>query len=1343
MSMVKYRASLALLLTLVVVGVTAQTLPIKRVGVMDGLSNNDVMSIVQDKYGYMWFATEEGLNRFDGSECINFYSDAPTSSISANELNKLYYDESRNQIWISTQRSDLNMLDCQSGKFTNYNDIVEGLPQFITTIKDGQNGKIWLGSYYNGAMLLDPDTHEIHNYSKSNLPGLVSNTVVTLAYDKKGSLYLGHMNEGLSIISLNSHKTKNLNTENSNLAGGRVNSIYIDTNDQVWVGTNCGLMIYDQIAQDFIPIILDGDNSIHVRDIFQSSDGAIWVTTDLNGAYVLRYHSGHGFVIEHHYEYHNDGSGLSALGLRDVHEDQYGNIWLATYGGGVNFIQKRAPLFMRLEYSSNIENIESLTNRFAWGLCVDQHNRLWVGTDGDGINLFDNNKRIKTYNTSNSQLTSNNIISMHCDKEGKVWIGTYDKGLFISDGNAQNPTIRPFPISGLREVRDIHEDDHGRLWVVGSSAMMTIDVENTKLLERYDTNIFEDKVLRSIEVDSKGQIWVGLYGKGIYVLDKDMKNPRRFSIAKGFISNMINDIYEDSRGNICVATGNGMAYFDNLDEGWDYKVINKSMGLTNNHIRAIGEDTSNNIWISTNEGISLLQVDDELEVTNFYSTDNLPQTNFKSNSITKDRDGLIYFGSQDGVAFFSPEWVLSSNIYVEMTLTDFETHNSSLNCDHTHFNTSFGANEPLKLSCDERSFTIKFNPLDFSLHNSLEYRYRLNGHSNMWYETTDTKATFFNVSSGKYVFELQSSLANGEWSEETYKLPISIAYPLFASPFFIILYIVISILIVIFLIIGFKVHFKNQSELMLERSNNKFEKKLNKERLQFYTNITHELRTPLTLIVGPMEDLRRDTTLTEEQLRKIDYISKSAERLLKLINQILDFRKTETKNRSLLITRGSISNLINDIVSKYQNLGNKNNITINSDITPNILCYYDAEVLTIILDNLISNAIKYTNKGEVMVALHESSNDGVDYVSLSVADTGIGISAESKDQIFDRYYRAENRNAEGTGIGLSLVKDLVDLHEGYIKVESHVGIGSIFTFSLVKDNTYPMEKHTQSIEAEGHLVDENDTKPLVLLVEDDYAIRKYIVEAFENRYKVIEAGDGKMGVEMAIEHIPDVIISDIMMPALSGIELCKRLKGDIQTSHIPIVLLTAKDSLSDKEAGYQAGADSYITKPFSATLVISRISNIIENRKSIASRLMQHAEVIESKADSDLTAVDFVEREFINKLTTLIEDNMTSNKLDISFLASELCMSNSSLYRKVKALTGITTNDYIRKIKLSRAKKLLSENRYTIVDVAFMVGFSNAIYFRQCFKDEFNITPSKFVKSQSEEKQNIIQSTLE
>ncbi len=672
-------------------------------------------------------------------------------------------------------------------------------------------------------------------------------------------------------------------------------------------------------------------------------------------------------------------------------------------------------------------------------------------------------------------------------------------------------------------------------------------------------------------------------------------------------------------------------------------------------------------------------------------------------------------------------------------ITSVESHTSDSTVSHNIYE---GA---VRVDFDENNITISFSEDNPDMNGLVEYSYILDGYSNIWFNSGKNNiATFFNLNPGRYSFRMKTRLPGGEWEDKGSMVDIVVRPSIWNSNLSFLIYGLIIVLAIIYILSIYRNRIYWQSEYKLQQLQFQSESELNDERLRFYTNITHELRTPLTLIIGPLEDLLKDPTILPQHKTKLNHIYKSSNRLLKLVNQILKFRTVETQNYQLSVAKDNIADVVSDLVSKYNELKSKKNVDFSLSIAKgdyNIL--FDKEAITIILDNLISNAIKYTDKGSVKVTLERVTRQGIDYIEITVADTGCGINKKCVDKIFNRFYQVKGKHqASGTGIGLALVKNLTDLHQGEIKVESEVGVGSTFTFSIVADNTYPNaiylegddEKSDELINVDTLDV-EDSGKPILLLVEDNFDISDYIKESMYDSFTVITATNGAEGLKIALDIIPDIIVSDIMMPIMTGTELCEKLKQNIKTSHIPIILLTAKDSANDKEHGYLVGADSYLTKPFNSTLLHSRINNLLESRRRIANSLINSTSMMHGvgNSNSDAPIINKIDNAFIEKVTSYIEENIQSEKVDVSSLASSMNLSNSTLYRKIKALTGLSPVEYIRKIKMRKAKQLLMNGNITVSEVAYMVGFNNLVYFRQCFKEEFKILPSQVMKSNNQD----------
>ena len=792
---------------------------------------------------------------------------------------------------------------------------------------------------------------------------------------------------------------------------------------------------------------------------------------------------------------------------------------------------------------------------------------------------------------------------------------------------------------------------------------------------------------------------------------------------------------EDSRKRILVATREGIIIFKDVSQPNIFVSFGAKEGLENTQVRAIQEDHDGYIWISTNGGISRLDEKNK-RFYNYNYHDGIPMGDFMDGSTCITPDGTLFFGSQNGACYFNPRELSSPREVSPVTITQFFIYNKQTESRDTRLPVPI-SNRIVELPYNQNTFNISFNVLDYTQSSQVEFSYMLEGLENAWYSTQgDNQVTFRNIPHGNYVFKVKTRFRNQEWNENAAQLTVVIAPPLWLTWYAKLSYVILFIFALYALLRFYKRKLDLESSLEVERKQSLNKQELNEERLRFYTNITHELRTPLTLILGPLEDLLSDATLSPKHANKISIIHDSATRLLNLINRILEFRKTETQNRKLSVAKGDLGQLVQEVGLRYKELNPNNKVNYHIHIeTEDTEIFYDADMITIILDNLMSNAAKYTSEGDITLSLRSVEENQIKYTEISVSDTGHGIDAEALPHIFDRYYQAKSKyQASGSGIGLALVKGLSELHEGILKVESAVDTGTTFTLRLLTENTYPNAIHAQHdmekkpMDAEETTITDTPTEnhPIVLVVEDNADIREYIRSSFTDIYEVITAKDGKEGWELAQARIPNIIVSDIMMPVMDGIELCKRIKEDMRTSHIPVILLTAKDSLQDKEEGYASGADSYLTKPFSAKLLHSRINNLLETRKKIASLLALTD--TQPKQESAVSSLNKLDNEFLQKITQIIEENLEMEKMDIAFIADKMCMSHSTLYRKIKGLTDMSANEFIRKVKMRKGVELLMSGQYTISEIAYMIGFSSVAYFRQCFKDEYGMSPSDYVK---------------
>ena len=920
------------------------------------------------------------------------------------------------------------------------------------------------------------------------------------------------------------------------------------------------------------------------------------------------------------------------------------------------------------------------------------------------------------------------------DKQERLWLGTYKNGILLYTPKDGRITRIGDKGSEFLDICSFSEDINGKIWI-GTQTGIYSYFNNQLSYEKELNAQLPDIMVHGIIRDKNGKLWVGTFGKGVCVFDEDDKKLYNFTTDHSFPSNAVNYMMEDSRKRILVATREGIIFFKDVSQPNVFVSFGAKEGLENTQVRAIQEDHDGYIWISTNGGISRLDEKNK-RFYNYNYHDGIPMGDFMDGSTCITPDGTLFFGSQNGACYFNPRELSSPREVSPVTITQFFIYNKQTESRDTRLPVPI-SNRIVELPYNQNTFNISFNVLDYTQSSQVEFSYMLEGLENAWYSTQgDNQVTFRNIPHGNYVFKVKTRFRNQEWNENAAQLTVVIAPPLWLTWYAKLGYVILFIFALYALLRFYKRKLDLESSLEVERKQSLNKQELNEERLRFYTNITHELRTPLTLILGPLEDLLSDATLSPKHANKISIIHDSATRLLNLINRILEFRKTETQNRKLSVAKGDLGQLVQEVGLRYKELNPNNKVNYHIHIeTEDTEIFYDADMITIILDNLMSNAAKYTSEGDITLSLRSVEENQIKYTEISVSDTGHGIDAEALPHIFDRYYQAKSKyQASGSGIGLALVKGLSELHEGILKVESAVDTGTTFTLRLLTENTYPNAIHAQHdmekkpMDAEETTITDTPTEnhPIVLVVEDNADIREYIRSSFTDIYEVITAKDGKEGWELAQARIPNIIVSDIMMPVMDGIELCKRIKEDMRTSHIPVILLTAKDSLQDKEEGYASGADSYLTKPFSAKLLHSRINNLLETRKKIAS-LLALADT-QPKQESAVSSLNKLDNEFLQKITQIIEENLEMEKMDIAFIADKMCMSHSTLYRKIKGLTDMSANEFIRKVKMRKGVELLMSGQYTISEIAYMIGFSSVAYFRQCFKDEYGMSPSDYVK---------------
>lgn len=1328
---------------------------LSRLGVEKGLSNNHVVGITQDKQGFIWIATDEGLNRYDGHTFKTYFKDENMQgeNLTGNELNAIVDDPKLPVIWIATQRAGLNAYNYEKDSFISYrhseDDSNSIATDDVTTISPAADGGLWVGTYWRGIDHLDPATGKFTHYNPSTVKGMPEASVWSVLDSGDGFLYVAHEHSGFTIIDLKNMTAKNFMPEQGNpnsLHGNNVTCIYKDSLNNIWLGGSGGLALFNPDNETFLNFSRwHPQLNYSVADIHQFSGNELWVAMELGGVATLSL-TDSVFSNPEDAEcrvipFGNKENMLSSASIRCLFQDNHSNIWAGSWGGGVNLISSNVPAFGL--YGGPEESFDGIATPASsvFTVIFDEDHKMWVGRDGGGLDVYENGRKVSSFSHQKGSLPGDIVQASWKDSDGTLWFGFFNDGA-VSYDPATGKFDNIFPDGSNDDVRDIVTGFDGKIILGTSKGIMTYDRTTRKLTDPVKIG---NGFVRKVFPVGDGYYLVGTFGSGLVITDKDFRELRRIDVYNGMPSNTVNDIFKSRDGAIWVATGEGLIRFpDILKDSSSFKLFNRASGLGNSHVQAIAQDRSGNIWVSTNGGISCVVGD---SVLNYSHRDHVPLGNFLTHSVASDQQGNLYFGSISGLCVFNPVKVLEKMPAPPAVIIELSVLGQSSTSTGQPVSIQLAGKKSIKLKPGQNSFDLSFTTGNFAIAKEVEYSYMLKGFDDRWIMARNGNiATFRDLPAGTYTFMVRTRLRNQDWGDPS-EVEIVLPPPFWKSWWANAIYVCIVIFIIGVLLYFYRKRLYAEAELRNEKERHKREQELNDERLRFYTNITHELRTPLTLIVGPLDDLAKDPDLPEKKKRSLSMVHRNAGRLLDLVNRILEFRKTETQNRRLCVRRGNIAATVFEVTLKYKELNRNSNVSVNVQTESGEMdVLYDKEVVTVVLDNLISNALKYTKVGSVDVECHKED----DRIVFSVTDTGLGISPEAVEHIFERYYQESGpHQAAGTGIGLSLVKNLVNLHHGTISVDSKEGKGSKFVVTIPVTDPYPEALHVgetasdtpSADEVDNQAVISDETKPMVLVVDDNEDIRDYIRQSFTDLYDVRCAENGKEGLRLALELMPGIIVSDIMMPEMDGVEMTRQLKSDMRTSHIPIILLTAKAGETDREEGYDSGADSYLTKPFSSSLLQSRINNILLQRmkmtESFGSRpspvSQPDGESIESKRQKLMKGLNEVDRTFVENLTRIIKENIPHENVDVNFLAAALCISASTLYRKVKAITGISPNEYIRKTKMQMAEELLLSGRFTFSEIAFKVGMNSAAYFRQCFKEEFGMTPTEYLRKVSGE----------
>ena len=1380
----------------------AQRIPLSfhNLNTSHGLCSNYVKGITQDHRGCLWVATEAGLARFDGSGFTTFRRGA--SGICSDELNDVYYHAATHQLWIASQRDGISVYDVDAQRMVAHYTASNGLiTNDVTHIGPAADGGIWITHYHLGMEHFNPATGRFTHYDSKSVKGYKGLRSWVSIDDGHGHLLIGHDEGGMSIIDLRTRKLRRFawsaaQAQQGGIPGPTVHDLFVDRQGRYWVGTSQGLALFNLKTGRFTTFrhrasVPGSILSDQVMSIGQTRNGDLWVCTDMGGVSILRAGTVPAEGAFENYSVSATTDGLSSPNAYDFFEDTFGNVWIGNYRSGIDYVSHMPSLFTTLPYARL--HFGMLTYKPVWGLNFDASGRLWLGGENELCSV-DGLQPVK--NVDLSHIGSNvHVNTIYRAADGMLWLGFYGGGM--ATFNPTTGAVAPVPMPVADATVNCFVQDTDRLWVGTEQGLFFLRDGHVEAAGDINRQL-ADLMIRSLVVDAQGKLWVGTFGRGVFVVNKQGRVVAHVENGSGLLSNAVNQLLLADDGSIWAATRRGLAHFQNTANPKQVSVFDHSRGLSEDHVHAIAQDADGNIWLSTNSRISRFNVAHKT-FDNFASREGIPSGDFVSASVAQSLDGHIFFGSLSGVCRFNPAAFKRLPKQTPVGITGIEAIGAPSAEGDSIAHLPLNSDE-VSVAYDRNTIRLTFNVADVAQAPFTEYAYCVEEFGNaQWLSTQgENHVTFRDLAPGTYTLHIRSRLAGQDWNPQQATLRMVVEPPFWLAWWAKLIYALLFIAVIWWVMRSYKHKTDLESRLRIEHHRHMNDVALNQERLRFYTNITHELRTPLTLIVGPLDDMSADPSLPAPVASKLTVIRRSANRLLGLVNELLEFRKTETQNRRLRVVHGNLAQTVGEIVVHFKELNRRQTVEIITDIAPGDYTeWFDPEIVRIALDNFLSNAMKYTPQGTVTVSLsHEelpvASEDKADgetaramHTVIRVSDTGYGIPAEALPHLFQRYYQADGpHQVSGSGIGLALVKAVADLHHASVGAANRAEGGSEFTFALLTGETYEGAEHLDELPVgdapTSEVVvptDETSTEdvkddaeggasslPTLLVVEDNADLRDYIRQSLCSSFRVLTAVDGQKGLARAHEEMPDVVVTDVMMPVMDGIELCRRLKADEATSHIPVILLTARDLMQDKAEGYAAGADSYLTKPFSARLLLSRISNLLQVRRQLAEIIALRmavppapvapaaeegkadaagAEVTPSQAgasgvvsamkpqdaspDADVApTLSAIDRKFLTKLDDFVLTHLEQEKLDVGYIASEMCMSHSTLYRKVKALIGISVNEYVRRTRLRRAAELLAQGDCTVAEVADRTGFSTPSYFRQCFKDAYGITPSDY-----------------
>ncbi|TBN03667.1 hybrid sensor histidine kinase/response regulator [Hyunsoonleella flava] len=1330
---------------------TSPSFSFSHLTTLDGLSQSTVIAIHQDRIGQIWIGTRDGLNKYDGTKFTIYRNvEGNPKSISNNDI--LSIEEDREGfLWIGTYNG-LNKYNPKTDEFERlfHNEKKTSLvDNTIWTIRTLSTGEIWAGTS-GGLSIYNNKTNTFTTFlDTASRP--IEKQVISILESSDGNIFVG---TGAGVYKVSGSQE----SRNFKLIEGTeklyVQDLQEDSNGDILIATRSkSVLKYDRNQQTIVPYLkVDTKdlNSNNVRQLLFDDKMNLWVGT-YNGLKIVDKNMS-VTTIKADVDKTN---ALSKNSVKCLFKDGKGSIWVGTYYGGVNIWDETNVNFKKITQNrkgkglnySVVSSIEKFEDRF------------FFGTEGGGVNIWDKNQNTYQYLTrSNSKLSDDNIKALHVEGD-KLWIGTFKSGLNIYSLKLKrfiNESL-PSTLMQLTEntgVYAIVTDVSSNIWIgTFGKGLFKFNLKS-KDFQKY-ANLGEgaslsSNLVRTICADLNNNIWVGTE-KGLNKIDDQGHISTYFYDKNLQYGDDIPCVYEDRSKNLWVGTkSKGLFKYD----GTAFSPISLRPGeIKISTVHSILEGEDNHLWISTNQG--LIEYDYKQKTTQIYNqTDGLITNEFNNNSSFRTDDSQLYFGGPLGVSYFNPKTLTKNTYAPQVILTDFTVRENDVspNSSGTVLENAMPYTKSVNLSHSQGNFSISFSIPNFINSSNNKYRYRLKGLEKDWNLTTSNTASYTIQNPGNYTFEVKGANNDNVWNIDTTSLDIYVAPAPWRTWWAFTLYGLLIFGALYFLLNILKSRTKLKNDLQLEHLETERTKEINKTKLDFFTNISHEFRTPLALILGPLKQIIEDYQGSSKMYKKLLVIENNASHLLQLINRLMDFRKFESHLYKLEAAEGNIVKFLKEIFLSFTE--NAENEDYNFEFIcdeEEILVYYDRYKLERVFFNLISNAFRYTpSGGDITVRVKKSTEN----VTISVEDSGVGIAKEYQDKIFERFFEVAVNNKpdrdynKGTGIGLSIAKSIVELHKGRIVVCENVkNGGSIFSVILRIGNAHleaseilknfkfsddvsqyvnQIKDVTPAIHDELELTADSQ-KSTILLVEDNKQLRKFIRDLLISNYNIIEAENGKVALKKAKNKLPDLIVSDVIMPEMTGTELCSALKGGLKTSHIPVILLTSRSSLIYKVDGLEHGADDYISKPFDINEFKLRIKNLLKARETLQQKFASN-----DRLEPNDILLSSYDETLYKKALQIVNENIGNEDFDITFFCSELGVSRTMLFTKIKAWSNFTPNEFIVHFRMKRAAQLLEQGKVNISQVSYKVGYKDPKYFSKSFQKKFGETPSKYAEKFSE-----------